>query len=81
MIRKQRKMLTTETWVMKFANQTLRSVGHRTFRVKGPFHWGYVSGIYIMIHNSSKNVVFEIARNIILWLGSLQHEELYLRVH
>jgi hypothetical protein len=32
---------------------------------------------YIMIHSSSKINSNEVVMNIILWLGSPQHEELY----
>ena len=39
-------------------------VDHDSFWVKQSFHWGCISDIYIMIHNS-----YEVVKKIIVWLG------------
>ena len=52
--------------------------------VEGPFDKcqysktiGIDTDIYITIHNSNKNYSYEVAKKVILWLESPQHEELY----
>jgi hypothetical protein len=59
----------------------LQPVGRDPTGVEQTFPRGHLgsvknSGIYIVIHNSIK-ISYEVAKKIILWLGSPQHEELY----